>query len=292
MSLAFFPIGALRYAPNADPNLSLLPPGLTKMNCHLLDPLTEETIALLPRSLTKISNQIESISSPSCLPPSLLSLTIRPQLADVRAFPETFFQGLPSHLTSLSIVHCELKNSDVPFLPPRLTRIIMPSARFITDEIIRFLPRSTLELDLSSSDLITDKGLSQLPPTLRILIIKGNREVTDEVVGKLPRTLKAIHIRFADWGDACAAYLPPQLQHLTLGDGRRFTNQGCRSMPRTLTLVHLRLNKLLTIACLKLLPNTLLTLRLPSNINFHKSMAKLLPKELILWTKRLRKDVD
>lgn len=105
----------------------------------------------------------------------------------------TELSALPRSIIDLELdFEDKLVDSDVPLLPPNLTRLVLPRSRFLTTSGIKAMPRSLLTLDISQIKLFEARDL---PPGLT--------------------RLKCA----ADWDLVFGSLFPPSICCLTLTEG-------------------------------------------------------------------------
>jgi hypothetical protein len=195
---------------NAAETLLLLPPSITKVNLGLnrCSPGPTGTLHFPPNlKWLRIShcNWPEDISFPLSL--QYLRLEVNTKVVTV-----IFFASLPANLEALvidsldrtiehpllfshlprTLKHLELllvdgfDQTNVQYLP-NLTTLILDQDNSITDNVVKYLPRSLLNLSLKSNHILTNDCVDHLPPRLRHFCLSyHSKSITPAVADRLP----------------------------------------------------------------------------------------------------------
>lgn len=215
-----------------------------------------EVLGLLPSELESLSftdSQI-GLAGILSLPQSLTKL----DLSSSPLLELNEWRKLPSNLSTLSLRACQgLTDDAIRFLPRSLTVLdISGNLTRITSECLMFLPRCLKEFSAKSCDISGDL-LHFLPSDLVKLELAGCKNLGTGI-HRMPRSLRYLDIescnnfRFLD-------NLPPYLTYLNVKNCSKLTDAIAKHLPASLTSLNL--------ACCSQLTNNIIT-QLPSSLTY------------------------
>lgn len=300
-----------------DINVNYLPPSLLSLVAPHQSLLSNESMALLPRTLThlefksKLSKskaihdlprtlvylecritrhfKTNMIDAPSIypslrkLPPSLETLILNNPFFSDSDLPTIYIKHLPRSLTHLCFSHEKhVSLHRIQQLPSQLKYLEICKNESLSDAMIQHLPRTLTHLDLDHNETITYMGLSHLPIGLKYLSLNHNRNITDVGIHHLPATLTYFDVNSVEnFTNACIGLLPRCLTHLDMGWSRQLTFMCFKDLPPQLLYLNLQLMQPLTeIRDLTLLPQTLQQFRLPTKRILLKPLIQHVPRSL------------
>lgn len=218
--------------------LLALPSNLRSLVLPTCTSLTGETLAQLPRQLTRLELQkAHQIGDAGLehLPP----LLVRLNLATAR-ISSAGLRVLPVSLTSLNLEKNEiLTPDDLGLLPPHLTELwLIRPLRNATDDHISLLPSSIKSINLGYNCELSDIGISRLSARVESLVSDWNFLLTCNALAVLPRSLRSLSVAWPQLNDDSLSKLPTKLTSLLL-DTQVFTDKCFLNLPASLTSLEL-----------------------------------------------------
>jgi hypothetical protein len=183
---------SIRYSSDWPTVLPCLPPSLTSLTLVGEGSFSEESIAAIPREVLHLvlegsSQQPIAPTALLRLPPNLLSLRLGQCSSNLG---ETAVHVLPQSLTTLEMNASQIHSDCIPLLPPRLTKLELPSVGLWTDDQIHKLPKTLTRLRLASLKVtgrLLKEGITELTTT----------ELKDSVIGVLPSAIAADKLAYS-----------------------------------------------------------------------------------------------
>lgn len=171
-----------------DANLTKLPKELTFLTLVSCDKLSDESIGLLPRTLTHLD---------------LWRLHVTDKAVAL----------LPRGLRYLFLASSKLTDECALTLPPQLLHLKLNFSSF-TDKFLMNLRQPFLrQLELNQSRTITDQGMKHLPATLHVLHMVSADLVSYDCFAVLPPTLRVLNVlRAGGFAGIAAEDVPKSLQ--------------------------------------------------------------------------------
>jgi hypothetical protein len=157
-------------------------------------------------------------------------------------------------------------------------RLLSPSRKQITADVLRGLPGSLERLTLDRTDF-DGSLLKNLPKNLKTLEI-SNTKITDQALRDLPVSVTSLDIGWNKITDEGIKNLLATLTSLRLSGNTGITEEGIKLLPRSLQLLDLDYNQRVTDAWLKDLPQSLLSLDLTSDGGITNEGLGYLPKSV------------
>lgn len=290
--------------------LNQLPPSLTHLGLPSCKSILQDTQVTFPSGL--ITLNMERLLTVSIIWMKQLPVTLEclKLFCQDHLDNDDVLQYLPPHLTFLHMGLNQTLTSDHLLNLPRSLRVFqLPYARLKHVASLQALPLTEINVFDIVDDQMNPLSVRDFScPSFSLTILRSMINLKEGDIALLPRTLTHLTCRSAlscdfvhlptsltflklnwynnSWNDGCDDYdahfhqLPRQLLHLNIIYSRFISYFDLVHLPPNLTYLKLDMHEDMTLESVKLLPRTLKTLILKSNISFDNKAINYLPPHL------------